>query len=814
MNKIIAFFAFVLAACVAQASNYVAKQGFLFDPTTGVMVGYINPTTGQEQLLTQGTTGINWYSLTGNGATGGTASFKAYCAANSLTCTGSSFAPNLQAFLRDVSTLRFQQSNSFQGFDNVFTSESSRIKAVVEPGVYKLGTTVVVPEGVDLVDRAMIYRDSTVTLSAPCTATNWDGSNCGNLSGNNGVYQPMLIVAPGGNISESNLYAKDGDGTHNGSGIAQGRVWEIGGIRAVKGTITGYTNGETCDIANPSGVGIVAKTTCTVSGGNLTAVAMKSAARWNIQNGVYTEPPMQQYTHYSQSAFIAATGVTTFNAEQSTATDPCYVLTGESSGASGACVTVSWWPDWTTGVAGGTNGSSYIAGSSSTVYEGVFSNHNAAALTNLGTLRIFGAGTTTDGTTYGPIYGLLMAGQNTSLDQLYSLGGYYPLYATATDQFIKTLNPVQSAYCAYFRSGQQHVDTAVCDSQTTGGIVADHYTAVNSLSIGSLQIFKNASDAALTDYAINLGCNSTATSSGIVGVQIGRAIVQNTGNTKEAICLDYSGGGNDINITAANFTGANAATTNQIAKLVNFGTHNTANAGNRINGTIDNALPPYYSGTMPYGTTLSVNGRNTQSHIEPVTGRYYTVAANAFSTVTSGATSGHAYVACVPVWVSDTAKPVKMAAEITTAPSATTVNFNLAIYTNVAGLPGTLLVDAGASGTGNIAVTTATTGVKIQAIQSGSQIILTPGIYWGCLQSSYASSGTQGVYRGMNNGSPGPVTNADFGWALTDASSSGTQVVAVAYTGPASALTAWPNRVDSWSAASYATTGPIVWFGY
>ena len=197
-----------------------------------------------------------------------------------------------------------------------------------------------------------------------------------------------------------------------------------------------------------------------------------------------------------------------------------------------------------------------------------------------------------------------------------------------------------------------------------------------------------------------------------------------------------------------------------------------------------------------------------------MTGRYYTVAANAFSTVTSGATSGHAYVACVPVWVSDTAKPVKMAAEITTAPSATTVNFNLAIYTNVAGLPGTLLVDAGASGTGNIAVTTATTGVKIQAIQSGSQIILTPGIYWGCLQSSYASSGTQGVYRGMNNGSPGPVTNADFGWALTDASSSGTQVVAVAYTGPASALTAWPNRVDSWSAASYATTGPIVWFGY
>lgn len=756
----------------------------------------------------------SWYTLTGNGANGGTASFNSYCTAKSLTCTGSSFAPSLQQFLNDVSLLRFQQASGFQGFDNVFVSESSRIKAVVEPGVYKVGTTVVVPEGVDLVDRAMIYRDSTVSEVSPCTSTNWDGSNCGDLSAaSNGIYQPILIAVPGSNVSETNLYCKDGDGTHNGSCFAQGRVWEIGGIRAIKGTITGYTNGETVTIANPSGVGIGGKCTATVSAGNLTACTLVSASRWNINNGVYTLPPALQSSVYSSAAFIAATGQTTFDATQTPAND-CYILTGGTSHAATACATVSWWPDWCSGSSGGSGNSSYISCTSATTYEGIFSNHYAAALSNLGIIRFFGAGTTTDGTQYGPIYGLLMAGQNTSLDQLYGLGGYYPIYTTATDQFMNIVNPVQSAYCAYFRTGQQHVNSLICDSQTAGGVIADHYSAVNSLTIGSVQVFKNASDAALTDYAINLGCNSTATSSGIVGVQIGRAIVQNTGNTKEAICLDYSGGGNDINITAANFTGANAATTNQISKLVNFGTHNTAGAMNRITGFIDNALPPYMTGTVPYGTSFVVNGRNSQAHIEPATGRYYTIAANSFGTVTSGATSGHAYVACVPIPVTDTAKPVNMAAEITTAPSTNTITFDLAIYSDAAGLPDTLLVDAGASGTGNISVTTATTGVKIQAIQSGSQVILAPGIYWGCLQSSFAAAGTQGTYRGGNNGSPGPAAGADFGWSLSDGVASGNAVVAVSYTGPASAITAFPSKLTNWSAATYATSGPVVWIGY
>ena len=826
---------------------------------------------GMYDGVTPVTGAAAWYNASGAGANGGTASFNAYCASKGLSCTSGDQHNNIQNFLLDVYVLR-QSLGSFGSADSSFTGQNSTLTAILEPATPSSGTTIVVPEGITLNDMATLYRNGTVTETAPCTSTNFDGSNCGNLSAaSNGIYQPLVLAAKGAQIQYANIFAKDSSGANAGSGIAEGRSWEIGGIRAIKGTVTGYTNGETCTIANPSKMGYAAQATCTVAAGNLTAVTLVSSSRWSVNNGVYTLPPALQSSTYSRADFIAATGKTTFDATQ-TPNNDCYIVTGATSGAHGACVTVSWWPDWCSGAGGGSGNSTYISCTSSTTYEGFFSQQNTIISTNDGTVQVQFAGTTTDAVQYGPMYSRLFAGQNGATDHQQTAGGYWGLYTTVTDLFFDRINPEQNSYCARLEQGNVRITQLICDSDTIGGIKLGKEGAVNGFGIPYFDVFRNASDAALTDYCLDasLGTNNTSGVSGLVASGT-------CANTGKGINVDLWSSGNDLTVTFQNFKGNKVATANQITTPITFGANNLANGGNLINCVADNISGSLISGTPPVGFGLNcwdsaapgwmdylgtyrmfnsgtpTNGASgtglnkaligstltdttngsiyinrgsatnlnwqpvgMQPHLQPQTGRFYTEPASGFSTSNNGATGVHAQVTCMPIFQSTIATPTSLAFEVTVANGTATYNADMALYTDNAGQPGTLVIDVGATATGTITVGSAFTGVEIQAIPGGNQAPTKPGWYWDCLQVTAPGAGTvAGVFRSTNLGSPGPIANADFGWSLTQGVASGSQAAGITYTAPSAALTAFPNALTSWSASAYSTSNiPIVWTGY
>ena len=551
----------------------------------------------------------NLTTVTNGGQYLATLSFMQWCASTGVVCTSGDQTTNLQNFYLAAALLRAQLIGSGNfAFTKVPTGASQTVMAYVEPYVRVISSPVVVPEGVETLENSMLYRNSTVGYSGSCSGIWWDGSSCGALTN---LFQPMFIGAWGSHIDNAYLYAKNGDGTNNGSGYSR-RVWEIGAIQNVSGLIgvggSGYQNGEIGYLANPGmGGGVPTQVTLAVSGGAITGATMVSGVRFAAANGGYTLPPVLQDRLYSQAAFIAATGVTTFMTDGTSSTG-CYIVTGQTSGAHNGCVRVQWFPDWCSGTGGGSGDSQYIGGTNcalSTTYEGQYNTANQAEVGKTDNINVYSAGTSTGDAQYGSMWSSMTTMKNTTqTGQDTTLGGYYGKMIGGIDYRGNILNPVQMPVGIWMKNGQQHINMAVVDSPSANcadiGSGATSTTSGQGGGIGEsvayMECFVNGGSPAISGYALDAG---TLPTSGMNGLYI-NATLTNLGGTA-ALYADYWQSGNQANINLENLNSGGNPDTNVTPLLVTFGTHNKANGGNLITGSGDDISGSVFSGTWPTG---------------------------------------------------------------------------------------------------------------------------------------------------------------------------------------------------------------------
>lgn len=215
---------------------------------------------------------------------------------------------------------------------------------------------------------------------------------------------------------------------------------------------------------------------------------------------------------------------------------------------------------------------------------------------------------------------------------------------------------------------------------------------------------------------------------------------------------------------------------------------------------------------------LSVSGNPVTpggAHVAPRTGRFYTSDFAATSTVTApGSTSAVSYN-CMPIYQSRWATPTAMALDVTVASTTNSWVADMAIYTDNAGVPGTLVIDIGATATGNLTIASATTGAQIQAIPGGSQVATAPGLYWGCLENTTPAAGTAATLASVNTGSPGVIANTEIGWALTQNSALPTPSTGVTYVGGSGSIAAFPASAATLGSVTNPTAAtPVVWIKY
>jgi hypothetical protein len=572
----------------------VLSNAFAFVAVPADKPDVSNPKSGSILPVANAGTGAitaagAWYNLSENGKNGGNASFIGYCAAKSLDCANGDQTTNLQNFLLAAQTVLYSQIG---GSTNVGTLGSVFIKATVEPDNLTISSPLICPANVDCDIRGMLLPNSTATLVAPCTSTNWDGSSCGAL---NNLYEPMFIQGYGSRVSHASLWAKNGNGSNPRTGAVIGRTWEVGAIASIGAGGSGYTDGEIAYLAKPMSSEPSTKVTVHATGGSITSLTMSSSTRWNGDNGSYQLPPALQILQWASPDFISATGYTTFGS----AGAGCYKILGQTSSASNACAYVSWWPDWCSGSAGGSGTSSYISCTKNTLYAGIYSNASSAIDTEAKNITVTQGGVSKDTNQYGAMFSVLNASMNSTLSgRLTVQNGYYGYYSTGIDSDIDTVNSVASSYGYIIPGGQQHYNKIIVDTPTAGCGIIGSYSG-GSLSIGQQECFGNASSSALTDYAWNYGTGSGTL--GVVGLNIGNSIITNTGATKAGMFIDYWQSGNWVNHVVSNFKGNGAATALPTSVAFEFGTHNKANGGNVITGLIDGAAGSIYTGTWPAG---------------------------------------------------------------------------------------------------------------------------------------------------------------------------------------------------------------------
>lgn len=250
------------------------------------------------------------------------------------------------------------------------------------------------------------------------------------------------------------------------------------------------------------------------------------------------------------------------------------------------------------------------------------------------------------------------------------------------------------------------------------------------------------------------------------------------------------------------------------------------------NGDVDIAASSYLNwggtdGTSGYGLRDNagiIEAKNTggtwralppAAHVAPRTGRFYTSDFAATSTVTAPGTTSNTSYNCMPVYQAALVTPTAMAFDITAASATNNYVADMAIYTDNAGVPGTLIIDIGATATGNLTLTSGSTGVQIQAIPGGSQVATPPGIYWGCLQNTTPSAGASASLASVNTGSPGIISNTEVGWALTQGSALPTVSSGVTYVGSTGSIAAFPASATSLGSLTNPTSAtPVVWIKY
>lgn len=564
----------------------------------------------------------SWASVTQNGTYTATASFSSWCVTNSKVCTSGDQTDNLQKYYLDVQLLREQLNTSgFKWAEALPSGAGQFVRAYVEPYPRQIQAPIDVPEGVAADGNLMLYRNFSATITGPCAPNWWDGSVCGVESN---IYQPTMVASWGSRVLNGNIYARNTTAANSGSGYSR-RSWEVGAILSIGLGGSGYTNGETGYLANPTGAtvsglgGDGAQVTLTVVGGVIQSAVMVSSGatqgtRFDPRNGMYTLPPALQDYQYSRAAWIAATGYTTFLDDTSNGGSPigCYKVVGQTSGASNGCIRVSWYPDWLFASGGGSGNSQFVGGTASTTYEGQY---NGGAIAETGTtdnINVYGAGTNNDAT-YGAQFAIQNSIQNSnSIGQQTSLGGYYGMQEGGIDYRCNIANPVQMQIGLMFKNGQQHCNMVVVDSPAVGGVQLGGNGGTGGgigSSINYLQVFVNGGNSvtypAITGYAINAAGGSSG--AGTLGLTIPMAEVSNVGNANAAVNVDWWYSGNYIYVDLPNFGAAGATVTNgATTKVANFGTNNLANGANCIYGQIDNSTSILYNGTIPSGFCFHV----------------------------------------------------------------------------------------------------------------------------------------------------------------------------------------------------------------
>lgn len=556
---------------------------------------------------------IAWFNMSGNGDNIGRASFRAYCAANSLTCTSGDQFTNKQNFYMAV------QQVFYNHIGNISDASSTAIaQQYIEADVENQFTTTtdpnVCPEHVRCREMGTIFPLSSTALVSPCTVTNWDGSNCHSFNitftstspaGTFG-FMPVIISAYNGQYDSALVWAKDGAGTNARSGLVDGWTWQIFGTRGIKGTITGYTNGETVQLAIGSKLEPGGKCTAVVAGGNLTGCTW-SGTRWSVLNGSYSIPPAMQSLYWSQQPFINATGITVFDATQ-TPNNDCYIAKGLTSGTTTACLQVTWWPTLCSGSAGGSGNSSYGSCGQSSTPDWQFST-SAVAQPIFGNVNIAQAGSGNDATQYGQNFTFMAHAQNTYFgQQIVTQGGYIGDYFDAVDTRFNVVNPVTPQIGLKMLTGNEHGNMAVIDTPLATGVQMGP-NGGNNLSVGQIDIFQNSAGPGLTGYAID-----ASSLGGVMGVGLPYAFITNTGTcsgcvggTAAAIDADNMNGGNYINAIGTNYTGASTTQNNPITTWIHFGTNNAAGHNGLITGYApENITGSLYNGTPPAGFGLWV----------------------------------------------------------------------------------------------------------------------------------------------------------------------------------------------------------------
>jgi len=522
---------------------------------TNTLGSLANYTSGQINYFLQNNAGT-WVALA-YFYVGGQCSFNAYMVGTtgSLPAALTDQSTNAQNFLLDCQIKALQLGTA--NFDNVVAEKM--INAIIERNVYNATRTIVVPDLVRLHDYAGWTRESS---SGNCTYANfWDGS-CKNLSN---LYYPIFEVSHGAEVDGLTLYAENQSGGNNGTAVWFGRGWEAGDCHI--GTPgTGYTGTDTPVTVNPEKVGSGATITITVSGGVPQTCALSSGVRFNALNGVYGLPFLLRKSQWSNAAFIAASGVTTFDSSYGDGST-AYKTTGGTG--TGLSVYFNEYPDWCSGSAG----TDFISCTLSNIWEGVYSQTaDQLEVTQRG-IDVFGAGTTNSGT-YGPMYSIGDSAQNVSFENSYTQGGYYGLYDTAAATDVRFINPyAYAAGTGVFSAGA---------NSTYKGIIIDTPTATcfdrsKGYSLNADGIcFGNNTNVVLSSNPIIFGDGGSSVVSSIFNMSL-----LNVGpNT--AINANYLYGGNDINVTVIN-----AGNTETNPHFVTFGANNNPTGSNILRGTID-----------------------------------------------------------------------------------------------------------------------------------------------------------------------------------------------------------------------------------
>lgn len=822
----------------------------------------------------------SWYTINNGGAYLATTSFMAYCAQNGVVCTSGDQTTNVQNYLLAAQLLRYQLVYPNRAYDNTSASANQQVLAVIEPYFRKLTSPIVIPEEVALQDNGAFYRDGTGAITAPCAANWWDGSSCNAL---NNLFQPMVVGAYNSSIKAMNLYPRDAAGANKGSGYSD-RGWEPGAVLSVGLGGSGYNNGgEIGWLANPSSVtgqGVSASVTAgtkvnlTVSGGVVTGATLVSGVRWNPQNGSYNLPPALQDRVYSSAAFIAATGYTTFLNDGSPT--GCYKVTGQTSGASNACVRVSWFPDWCTNASGGSGDSQFTSCAASPVYEGKFSSNNVATIGIRDEISIFDAGVQFNDAAYGDMWNTGYSFKNShSGGQVLPFGGYRGAIVSAIDTRMNILNPTSTPIGAQLRAGQTHINQFIVDSPTTSCAEAgaDQATAGGlSTSIAQFECFENGGASAITGYAFDAATLNSSLPSALMGFSAPSMVFSNLGSAHPLINADYWMGGNDLNVIVPNFGAGGGAVTNPSTQIINFGTHITANMGNLITGVGDGMSGVLYTGTWPTGFgswfwdayaggfmggngAYQLWGAGAPTNGGSGTGLNKAIAGSTYDDTTNGDLYINKTAASSPTWTRINAPsqpqwrtghyftvqgntlsttttgttggnmivgliPVYVPNPIVptnlafevTTATATGFSARMAVYADATLGSAAPIIDSGTK-----SVAGSATGVQVQSSGSwttGAGVTLQPGVYWLFIEIVPV---TTDAVRATNFGSPGSYGNDGLGYVLVAGSALPTGPIAgKTIAGLGTSIVTPPSSFTATDAVSGANpiNLPIVWIGF